>query len=156
MKVNLYEDNAGGLLLGANKSWYVMTPCQESSTFVDDAAAFALDDTRDWTVEHYVMPAPTNNELVAEYDNGAVRVLTSLGTAAATYLYGTLARRLVAQAVQAPTTWQGDGLHDEQVIWAEGIFTVASNGDAVDYPDATRAALALCHEWARQDRQNVA
>ena len=37
----------------------------------------------------------------------------------------------------------------EQVVFANGVYTTACNGDGTDYTDATAAAEALASEWLR-------
>jgi hypothetical protein len=37
----------------------------------------------------------------------------------------------------------------EQVVFANGVYTTACNGDGTDYTDATKAAEALASEWLR-------
>lgn len=37
----------------------------------------------------------------------------------------------------------------EQVVFANGVYTTACNGDGTDYTDATAAAEALANEWLR-------
>ncbi len=63
------------------------------------------------------------------------------------------ARKAVEQAAQNPEQWIGDGKHEEQVVYAAGTFTVASNGDAQDFATAGGAANALEHQWQEEDKR---
>ena len=68
-KVWLYEDNAGGLFIGKeNGPWYDVT--NTTSTFADDAQAYAADDTADWTVDCYT--DEPNAPIVAAWQDGSI------------------------------------------------------------------------------------
>ena len=60
------------------------------------------------------------------------------------------AMNAVTEAKRNPESWIGD--HDEQVIFANGVFTVASNGDAEDFETAEEAAIALEWQWQEEER----
>jgi len=57
----------------------------------------------------------------------------------------------VNEARNNPESWIGDG--EEQVIFANGVFTVASNGDAEDFDTAEKAAAALEWQWQQEERK---
>ena len=64
------------------------------------------------------------------------------------------ARQAVEQAAKNPTTWQGDGKHEDQVVYGAGTFTVGSNGDTQDFATAGGAATALEYQWTQEDKRN--
>jgi hypothetical protein len=88
--INLYEDNAGNLYIGADAGpWWIVTGAADAS-FDDDATAIANGDTDDWTVER--LDAEPVAPIVATWEDGALAVtLTSArqpvaGVAARRYL----------------------------------------------------------------------
>lgn len=64
--------------------------------------------------------------------------------------YQHLALMAVQMAWKNPETWCGDADHDEQVVFANDIYTVASNGDASDYSDPGQAVTALATQWRNE------
>ena len=64
------------------------------------------------------------------------------------------AQEAVKLAKSNPETWIGDGKHDEQVCFANGVYTVASNGDAEDFQTADAAADALKRQWQQEDNRS--
>jgi hypothetical protein len=102
--------------------------------------------------EHETMAAYIEAEAVAmhgaEADNNDY-------TAMARQIEGQLYQKLVSEAHEAVIdaeaeqgTWFGRA-NAEQVVFANGIYTTACNGDGTDYTDATEAAQALANEWLR-------
>mgnify|MGYP001014123606 CR=1 FL=1 len=69
-------------------------------------------------------------------------------------MYQKEAYEAVEQAKQNTGEWFGDEEHDEQVCFANGVYTVASNGDAQDYSNGDKAAEALMWQWQQEDRKS--
>ena len=116
--VDLIEDNAGQLYIGAGTSWANVTGT--GSTFADDAAAFAAGDTADWTVE-FLAEVPQGN-VVATWDDEEKVVYVRED-----YILGTTAKEYV-----------GDWM-------PEGIFYVEAEmlGDGATDEDAARMVELL-------------
>lgn len=86
MKIELVENNAGGLFISADGvKWFDATPVQDDSNFADDAAALSAGDTADWTLDTYELDAAPG-ELVAIWEAGKVTICGNCGTAAKIYL----------------------------------------------------------------------
>lgn len=75
--------------------------------------------------------------------------------AMARQIEGELYQRLESEAHEAVINseaeqgvWFGRA-NAEQVVFANGVYTTACNGDGTDYTDATEAAEALANEWLR-------
>ena len=67
--------------------------------------------------------------------------------------YRNAAKKAVNKAASHPMTWSGDGQHDDEVCFANGVYSVGSNGDVADYDDAAAAAEALGYQWEMQDEE---
>lgn len=65
-----------------------------------------------------------------------------------------MAEQLVQKAQENPKSWQSDGKHDDEVIFANGIYSVGSNGDVADYKTASEAAEALEYSWQQEDNNS--
>ena len=63
-----------------------------------------------------------------------------------------LAEKLVNQAQANPEQWFGDGQHEDEILFANGVFTVGSNGDCEDFESAKDALAALQSSWERENR----
>lgn len=71
--INLYEDNAGNLYIGADAGpWWIVTGAADGS-FDDDATAIAAGDTADWTVER--LDAEPGYPIVATWEDGALGIM---------------------------------------------------------------------------------
>ncbi len=57
------------------------------------------------------------------------------------------AMQAVKDAEANPETWFPLNHDGEQVCFANGVWTVASNGDSSDYTEPTDAADALAYQW---------
>jgi hypothetical protein len=118
-------------------------------------------------------PMATIEELVVRFNDSEFDTLAKYLEAEAISLWGTeeaddtdyaaLARQIegelyqkleteAEQAVEAaaaePGTWAGRQ-NAEQVVFANGVYTTACNGDGTDYEDADDAVKALANEWLR-------
>ncbi len=125
-KIELYENNAGGLLVGAGATWYDMTLVQDDSSFADDAAAFAAGETQDWTVDRYDGADVTARaELIAVWENGEIEIVSTPGSAARCYLHlaETIARQLTEADIAA---WHAGELteHAATLIQKYGDFQI--------------------------------
>jgi hypothetical protein len=60
----------------------------------------------------------------------------------------TEAREAVKSAAQEPGVWFGRQ-NAEQVVFGNGVYTTACNGDGTDYADPDDAVAALANEWLR-------
>ncbi len=60
------------------------------------------------------------------------------------------ATQLVQQAKNNPETWQSDGIHEDEVIFANNTFSVGSNGDVADYATEAEAIEALEYSWSQE------
>lgn len=67
--------------------------------------------------------------------------------------YRNAAKKAIKTAASYPMTWSGDGQHDDEVCFANGVYSVGSNGDVADYDDATTAIDALIYQWEMQDEK---
>ena len=61
----------------------------------------------------------------------------------------------VVSAYTTPEVWCGDDNHDAQVVFANGVYTVGSNGDVQDYTDSDEAIVALAREWDKEDQYRL-
>ena len=61
------------------------------------------------------------------------------------------ATQLVEWAEKSPEVWHSDNQHEDEVIFANGMYSVGSNGDVADYFTASEAVSALEHSWANED-----
>lgn len=85
MKINLIEDNAGGLFIGPdNGPWHDVTAVQCTSIFADDADALTQGETSDWTTDVY--GEQPLGDVVAVWENGKVTLAKTWGRAANEYL----------------------------------------------------------------------
>lgn len=85
MKINLIEDNAGGLFIGPdNGPWHDVTGVQHTGMFAEDAHVLAQGETSDWTTDVYnELPM---GDVVAVWENGRVKLAQRWGRAANEYL----------------------------------------------------------------------
>ena len=114
----------------------------------------------------------TVDELIARFNESEFDTLAKYLEAEAVALHGTeaegndyaamarqiegeLYQRLESEAHEAVINseaeqgvWFGRE-NAEQVVFANGVYTTACNGDGTDYTDATKAAEALANEWLR-------
>jgi hypothetical protein len=118
-------------------------------------------------------PMATIEELVVRFNDSEFDTLAKYLEAEAISLWGTeeaddtdyaalarqiegeLYQRLESEAHEAVINseaehgvWFGRE-NAEQVVFANGVYTTACNGDGTDYTDATKAAEALANEWLR-------
>lgn len=64
--------------------------------------------------------------------------------------------QLAVEAYAAPETWCSDDHHDTEIIYANGVYSVGTNGDVADYASADEAIEALVYQWDLEDAAQIA
>lgn len=64
--------------------------------------------------------------------------------------------QLTTEAVVVPETWCSDNHHDTEIIYANGVYSVGTNGDVADYASADEAIEALVYQWDLEDAAQIA